>query len=117
MKPGWQKLQALALVFAFCVSMFTPGLAAATSHHGMDHHDTVASPGCQQRCNPTTPSATQTSEKDEQAEPDPKPAYQYPSPKNFTSLAEVKVLVTNPSEDCRLLRPPDKLVSACIFRF
>lgn len=115
---GWQKLQATALILAFVVSMFAPGIVAATTHHeGMNHHDALSSPGCQQRCNPTTPSATQTSKKQRQSKPEPRPDYQRPLVSSFASFDEVKELVVSPSEDFRLLRPPDKLVLNGIFRF
>lgn len=103
----------LVLVSLFGLGSFSFG--PQMNHEGMGH-STVRPLGCQQKCSSaTSPSVTQTSQEVDQKR-DKKAGYSYPSTPIEFALNTVSRPALYPSDDFRLLRPPDLLALYSIYR-
>lgn len=96
------------------------GLGSVTVNAQMGHemmqHGSDSSSGCQQRCSTATVTTVQQNE-DTEKDNDQKRAYSYPEVEVSTNYASLKRLTTSPSEDFRLLRPPDLYALYSSYRF
>jgi hypothetical protein len=80
-------------------------------------HATTTSTGCLQKCSTAISAVNANTKKEIEDKQDKKPVYSYPIYSSPYIFDRIKRLAVSPSDDFRLLRPPDLYALINVYRF